>query len=75
MFFPNEQNLVGLQDILKRIRIQKSINDDNLIFVASRVPPGDDEAEILGKNIKRFERDLLVSAGLTETKIFRLHQK
>ena len=62
MFFPNEQNLVGLQDILKRIRGQKSINDDNLIFVASRVPPGDDEAEILGKNIQRFERDLFQQA-------------
>ena len=61
LFFPNEQNLRGLVDIVSDIRNesagvrQKSID---LHFVMSNVPDLDDEDEILENKIAEFQRRL-----------------
>lgn len=61
LFFPNEQNLRGLVDIVSDIRNesagvrQKSID---LHFVMSNVPDLDDDDEILENKIAEFQRRL-----------------
>ena len=61
LFFPNEQNLVGLRDVCRRIRaeatsgLEKSIR---LHFVMSNVPDLDDENQDLYRLRKRFRKDL-----------------
>jgi hypothetical protein len=60
-FFPNEQNLVGLQEVCRRIRgeattgLKKSIR---LHFVMSNVPDLDDEEGILRRCLEEFDWEL-----------------
>jgi MinD-like ATPase involved in chromosome partitioning or flagellar assembly len=61
LFFPNEQNLVGLRQVVADIRgeatgaRQKQIQ---LHFVMSNVPDLDDEDQILTKRMKTFRKEL-----------------
>jgi tetratricopeptide (TPR) repeat protein len=61
LFFPNEQNLVGLKDVCRRIRgerergLKKNIH---LHFVMSNVPDLDDEDRILRLRLKAFHKEL-----------------
>ena len=61
IYFPNEQNLIGLEGVIKGLRQNKSINSDNLRFVASRVPTGDDEASVLENMLVKFEDNLKIT--------------
>lgn len=61
MAYPNEQNRVGLQRVVERIRnssISTSGNDIKMHFVLSRVPTIDDEEDILGGEVAAFSREL-----------------
>jgi MinD-like ATPase involved in chromosome partitioning or flagellar assembly len=61
LFFPNEQNLVGLKAVCQEIRserehgLQKTIG---LHFVMSNVPDLDDQDKVLKHRLKAFEEDL-----------------
>jgi MinD-like ATPase involved in chromosome partitioning or flagellar assembly len=61
LFFPNEQNLVGLRDVCRRIRaeqtsgLQKAIR---LYFVMSNVPDLDDENQDLWRLLMQFQKEL-----------------
>jgi tetratricopeptide (TPR) repeat protein len=61
LFFPNEQNLQGLQTIVKHIRSEaaeprkKSID---LHFVTSNIPDLDDEDHLLASRMERFKEHL-----------------
>jgi MinD-like ATPase involved in chromosome partitioning or flagellar assembly len=69
LFFPNEQNLNGLKQVVADIRDeakeprQKKIN---LHFVTSNVPDLDDEEQILTRRMREF-RDALGYKSLTAT--------
>ena len=51
VFFPNDQNIVGLKDVVKEA-------NSNKIFIASRLPPGDDEFNILENQLKKAKKTL-----------------
>ena len=51
IFFPNDQNIVGLQDIVKN-------TEKSSIFVASRLPSGDDEFGVIEKQLKLAKKML-----------------
>jgi MinD-like ATPase involved in chromosome partitioning or flagellar assembly len=61
LFFPNEQNLVGLRDVCRRIRgerergLRKNIR---LHFVMSNVPDLDDEDKALRRRLQAFHEEL-----------------
>lgn len=63
LFFPNEQNLVGLKTVAKSIRNQNELDKQSrkqihLHFAASNVPDLDDEDGILGNTLAKFKKDL-----------------
>ena len=60
LFFPNQQNLLGLKPTVNRIREEDSTREKDIIlhFVASNVPDLDDENSILKKNLSRFKQQL-----------------
>ncbi len=61
LFFPNEQNLVGLKDVCRRIRAEETSGlekDIRLHFVMSNVPDLDDEDRVLRARLKAFHKDL-----------------
>ncbi|RJP25564.1 MAG: ParA family protein [Candidatus Omnitrophota bacterium] len=61
LFFPNEQNLVGLQKIVRDIRNEASLPRNKKIFihfVTSNVPDMDDEDQILKDRIEQFKTTL-----------------
>lgn len=61
LFFPNEQNLVGLKDVCRRIRgehKQGLKKDIRLHFVMSNVPDLDDEDEVLHHRLEAFHKEL-----------------
>lgn len=61
LFFPNDQNLLGLKDIIQDIRTEKPSSERDRItihFVASNVPDLDDEEQILEKILTRFRNEL-----------------
>ncbi len=61
LFFPNEQNLRGLNTIVQDIRSEARRPRDKRIdlhFVLSNVPDLDDEYRILGKKIDAFREEL-----------------
>lgn len=63
LFFPNEQNLVGLKTVAKNIRAQNALDKQikkpiYLHFAASNVPDLDDEEGILGNTLAKFKKDL-----------------
>ena len=59
VFFPNEQNLSGLKQIVNDVRQEPSADEPiSLHFVASRVPKLDDEYEILNTWLKRFQSEI-----------------
>lgn len=61
LFFPNEQNLTGLQSIVSSIRNEKNKKDNESIqmhYVMSNVPDLDDEQEILAGLSQRFKERL-----------------
>jgi MinD-like ATPase involved in chromosome partitioning or flagellar assembly len=63
LFFPNEQNLVGLRDVCGRIRAEATSGlekDIRLHFVMSNVPDLDDEDEVLRRRLKDFYHDLRI---------------
>jgi MinD-like ATPase involved in chromosome partitioning or flagellar assembly len=60
-FFPNEQNLVGLQEVCRRIRAEASsglMKQIRLHFVMSNVPDLDDEEGILRRCLEEFDWEL-----------------
>lgn len=60
LFFPNQQNLLGLKPIVNRVREENSTRENDIIlhFVASNVPDLDDENSILKNNLSRFKQQL-----------------
>jgi tetratricopeptide (TPR) repeat protein len=63
LFFPNEQNLLGMKKVSRAIETQnnarKSIKKPiALHYVASNVPDLDDEDEIVGIMLQRFQGEL-----------------
>ena len=61
LFFPNEQNLVGLKDVCRRIREERTSGlekDIRLHFVMSNVPDLDDEDRVLRDRRREFEKEL-----------------
>ena len=60
LFFPNQQNLLGLEPIVNRIKGENTTREDGIAlhFVASNVPDLDDEMDILKDNLSRFKRQL-----------------
>ncbi len=67
MFTPNEQNLVGLENVCRDIRreeaegLKKAIR---LHFVASNVPDLDDENRILRSHLRKFDSELNIGRFL-----------
>jgi cellulose biosynthesis protein BcsQ len=62
IFFPNEQNLDGLKEIVPEIFEASSVEKENIIFVASRIPRGDDDKGILEAKMTRFQKDLDITS-------------
>jgi hypothetical protein len=63
LFFPNEQNLVGLQEVCQRIRNEAEsglMKRIRLHFVMSNVPDLDDEDRVLRRRLKLFEEELSI---------------
>ena len=60
LFFPTEQNLAGLKPIVGRIREQNQQRNQevSLHFVTSNVPDLDDEKNIRGGLLDRFQNEL-----------------
>ncbi len=60
LFFPNEQNLLGLDQVVQAIRDEKNTTkkDIRLHFIMSNVPDLDDEDRILARMMSSFERQL-----------------
>lgn len=61
LFFPNDQNLLGLQKVISDIRQQPRPSGRSPIelhFVTSNVPDLDDEDRILAERMKRFRSTL-----------------
>ncbi len=61
LFFPNEQNLRGLINVVKDIRNEKNLSHGKNIelhFVMSNVPDLDDEDQIIADKIKKFRNRL-----------------
>lgn len=69
VFFPNIQNLQGLEGFVRDIRKSKTIDEENIRFIASRLPTGDDENQILETMIEEFRKRLSIKSPL-----LRLHQ-
>ena len=59
VFFPNQQNLTGLKEVVEDIR-QKSARPKKIrtLFAASRVPHLDDEDGLLGVWLDKFREEL-----------------
>jgi cellulose biosynthesis protein BcsQ len=61
LFFPNEQNLVGLKDVCRRIRDEQTRGlkkDIRLHFVMSNVPDLDDKDQVLDQRLRMFHKEL-----------------
>jgi MinD-like ATPase involved in chromosome partitioning or flagellar assembly len=61
LFFPNEQNLVGLKAVCQEIRSEREhglMKNIGLHFVMSNVPDLDDEDKVLHRRLKAFEKEL-----------------
>jgi MinD-like ATPase involved in chromosome partitioning or flagellar assembly len=60
MFFPNEQNLLGMKSVVESIRQEKATGgkDIRIVFALSNLPNLDDEDKILEERLTR-SRDLL----------------
>lgn len=59
VFFPNEQNLFGLKEVVEGVRLAGGRpNKIELLFVASRVPKLDDEHDVLRGWLSRFKNEL-----------------
>lgn len=59
IFFPNEQNLVGLTDMVRSIRSSTARpRTPELLFVGSRLPRLDDENGVLERWLERFKTEL-----------------
>ena len=69
VFFPNIQNQIGVEDIIGKVRTFEQVSNERILFVASRLPTGDDENLILEHNMERFANKLKVH----EKSIIRLY--
>ena len=61
LFFPNEQNRIGLEKVVRQIRQEATPprgKDIKLHFVMSNVPDLDDEEEILAGSVRRLKESL-----------------
>jgi hypothetical protein len=61
LFFPNEQNLVGLRAVCQEIRSEREQGlkkNIGLHFVMSNVPDLDDEDKVLHRRLRAFEQEL-----------------
>ena len=68
LFFPNKQNLLGLEKVVKNIRQESEEPRKKEIaihFVTSNVPDIDDEDEILKDQIAEFQKKLNYDEGKT----------
>ena len=67
LFFPNEQNLAGLREVVEDIRSDRSRVGKLPIlhFVMSNVPELDDEDDVLKGSLQRFRKALNFSAHNT----------
>jgi MinD-like ATPase involved in chromosome partitioning or flagellar assembly len=62
VFFPNEQNLVGLKDMVQSVRSSTARpRCPELLFVPSRLPRLDDEDGVLERWLERFKSELAYS--------------
>ena len=60
IYFPNIQNLEGLKGVMGDLREHGGVEEENIRFVASRIPVGDDEDEILSGMLKNFRSELKI---------------
>ena len=88
LFFPNEQNLRGLAEVVRDIRAESESTHERRIethFVMSNVPDLDDEDDILRGMMARFKADLGIdpepqivhrydSLSLLNQVVFTLHR-
>jgi MinD-like ATPase involved in chromosome partitioning or flagellar assembly len=77
LFFPNEQNLVGLRAVCQEIRREREHGlekDIRLNFVASNVPDLDDERGLLCRRLKAFTNDLEISRSIPRLKRLVIHR-
>ena len=58
IYFPNIQNLLGLKGVMDDLRKFGSVEEEKIRFVASRIPTGDDEDEILRGLLRNFRETL-----------------
>jgi|TARA_R100000501_G_scaffold14241_1_gene25875 MinD-like ATPase involved in chromosome partitioning or flagellar assembly len=59
LFFPNDQNLVGLKEVANEVRGSKAREKRiDTFFVASRVPRLDDELNVLSGQLSKFQKSL-----------------
>jgi len=61
LFFPNDQNLLGLEGVVSEIRAEAEKPRErriDLLFVMSNIPDLDDEARILANTIRGFRERL-----------------
>jgi len=67
MFFPNEQNLLGLRKVVRDIRTEAKSQDRDisLHFATSNIPDLDDEDRILSGRLDRFKEELGFNSLLT----------
>ena len=71
LFFPNQQNLAGLTDMVQSIRASTARpHCPELLFVASRLPRLDDEDGVLERWLERFKTQL----GYSKQQFCALHQ-
>jgi hypothetical protein len=73
LFFPNEQNLVGLRDVCSRVRGEATSGLKKYIrlhFVMSNVPDLDDEDRVLRRRLQAFHEEL----GFDELDLLVIHR-
>ena len=69
LFFPNIQNEKGVVEVVSSIKKYGTLDEDKILFAASRIPVGDDEQGLVEGNIERLCGQL----GLAKSSILRLH--
>ncbi len=60
LFFPNEQNLLGLAKVVEDVRAESTRQQRDIVlhFVTSNIPDLDDEDQILAERMSRFKKQL-----------------
>jgi tetratricopeptide (TPR) repeat protein len=77
LFFPNEQNLIGLRAVCQEIHREREHGlkkDIQLHFVPSNVPDLDDEHGLLQRQLKAFTNELGMHSRIPSLKTLVIHR-